>query len=202
MADKELLSLIIRSGDEIKDVLTLSEQLLKRYGSLNGILNCPAEQLAEENKGMTPAKAAVLKAALEAGKRATTPRISSVTVRGSADMARLIGPRMRILDREHFAAVLLNTKNKIISIDTISIGTLNSSLVHPREVFKNAIKKNAFGIILIHNHPSCDPAPSESDLKVTEEIVNVGGMLGIRVIDHIIIGGEEYYSFKEMGYLF
>lgn len=103
------------------------------------------------------------------------------------------------LDREHFAVILLNTKNRVIGINTVSVGTLNSSLVHPREVFKPAIVGNAAMVILAHNHPSGDPTPSREDVEVTRRLVEAGKILGIEVLDHIIIGEENYYSLKEKG---
>jgi DNA repair protein RadC len=108
---------------------------------------------------------------------------------------------MCYLDREHFRVVLLNTKNQVLAVETISVGGLSSSLVHPREVFKRAIQRSAAALILVHNHPSGDPTPSSEDLEVTKRLQEAGKILGIEVLDHIIIGDHQFISLKEMAYL-
>lgn len=199
--DEELLSLIIRTGDDVKDVSVLSANLLRRYGSLRRMSELPAEQLIRENKGMSYTKAILLKAAFEIGQRASRPNKSETVIRCPEDLVEFMSPEMISFDREHFCAVLLNTKNHIISVETVSIGTVNASLVHSREVFKQAITKSAYRIILVHNHPSFDPTPSPNDITITKELVRAGKIVGINITDHIIIGGEDYYSFREHGLL-
>lgn len=113
------------------------------------------------------------------------------------EVADLMMPEMRYLDREHFKILLLTTKNTVICVETISIGSLNASIVHPREVFKSAIKKSAASMILLHNHPSGNPQPSAQDIDVTHRLVEAGKLLGILVLDHLVIGDGNYWSFKE-----
>lgn len=117
------------------------------------------------------------------------------------DAAGLVMEEMRHLDREHFRALLLNAKNQVIGQEIISIGTLNSSAVHPRELFKNAIKRSAAAIILIHNHPSGDPSPSREDLEVTRRLIEVGHIIGIEILDHLIIGDNRFSSLKAKGFM-
>jgi DNA repair protein RadC len=108
---------------------------------------------------------------------------------------------MRYYHKEYFKVILLNTKNQIISIEDISIGSLNSSIVHPREIYNLAVKKSAAAVILVHNHPSGDPAPSREDMEVTKRVAEAGKILGINVLDHIIVGEGRYLSFKEKGFI-
>ena len=116
-------------------------------------------------------------------------------------MADLLMSELRYKKQEHFKTLILDTKNQVISIETITIGTLNASLVHPREVFNRAIRKSAHGIILVHNHPSGHPEPSKEDLLLTERLVESGKIIGISIMDHVIIGDGRFYSFKEQGLL-
>lgn len=195
--DAELISMCIKSGDSVKDVFTLSQNLLKRYNSLGEIYATPYIQLTRENKGLTESKAMDLKVALELGRRANKNSSGLAQITSPQDIYSVLQNDMAHLRQENFKAVLLNTKNMIIGIEDISLGTINASLVHAREVFRAAIVKNAYSIVLVHNHPSSDPAPSESDRKITEYLTKVGELLGIKVLDHIIICAGSYYSFSE-----
>jgi len=120
-------------------------------------------------------------------------------IKSPEDAAGLLMEKMRHLDREHFVAMHLNTKNHVLGIETVTIGSLNSSIIHPRELFKQAIKRSAAAIILVHNHPSGSPIPSPEDLAVTKRLVEAGQLLGVKVLDHIIIGDNEFYSLKQKG---
>ncbi len=146
------------------------------------------------------AKSAEIKAAVELGRRSVSadPLIRPV-VNSPEDIVQLVMEEMRNYDREHFKVVSLTTKNHILGISSISIGSLNSSLVHPRECFKEAIRRSANSIILLHNHPSGDPAPSREDIQVTQRLIEGGHLLGIEVLDHIIVGDKCYISLKEQG---
>lgn len=197
LSDEELIGLIIKRGDDTKDVLTLSKILLRRYGSLREIYDTPAEKLMHENKGITEAKALALKAAFELGMRTFRPQPKNAKISSPLDVAVLLRNDMMYYKQEHFKSVLLDTKNYVIAVEDITVGTINSSLVHAREVFRSAILKNAFSIILVHNHPSQDPSPSASDCEITAQFQKAGNMLGIKVHDHVIIGGDKYYSFSE-----
>ncbi len=199
LSEKELLSLLIKSGDDLKDVNTLSENLLRRYGSLKDMANISCEQLYDENRGMTQLKALTLKAAFELGKRCCTPTRTTEPINNSFDIAMIAMPLLMSKDNENFMVAILNTKHKLIGIETVSVGILNSSLVHARELFRLAISKNAYGVILIHNHPSGDPTPSNEDVSLTKNMYEAGRILGIEVLDHVVIGAADYFSFADNG---
>lgn len=194
---KELISMTLRESNNSPVV----EELLQRFTSLRGLSEATVNELVTI-KGLGPRKASLLKASFELGKRlyCTKPE-KPVSIRSPQDVADLVMPEMRYLDREHFRALLLNTKNHIIRVETISIGTLNTSTIHPRELFKPAIRFSAASIILVHNHPSGDSTPSREDIDVTRRLVEVGRILGIEVLDHVIIGDGVFTSFKEKGLL-
>lgn len=199
LTDMELLAILLRTGTATASAMELAAAILGRFGSLRALVSASAEELSDL-KGVGPAKAAVLQAALEIGRRiAGSGEEVRPVIKSPEDAAGLVMEEMRHLDREHFRALLLNTKNQVIAREVISIGTLNSSTVHPRELFKNAIKRNAAAVILIHNHPSGDPAPSNEDLAVTGRLVEAGRIIGIEVLDHLIIGDNRFVSFKAKG---
>ena len=151
-----------------------------------------------ETKGIVKCKAAQILAAIEIGKRINyLDALSKIKINEPSTIANLYMDEMRYLQKEHFRVVLLDTKNQIIVTEEISIGTLNASIVHPRDVFRAAIKRNANSIILIHNHPSGDPTPSNEDINITIRLLEAGNLIGIKVLDHIIIGDNKYISFKE-----
>lgn len=152
--------------------------------------------------GISKNKATALAVAFElARKLASTTPVDRPTIRSPEDAADLVMKEMRFLDREHFKALLLNTKNQLIARETISIGTLNASTIHPRELFKSAIRRSSAAVILVHNHPSGDPTPSKEDIDVTRRLQETGGIIGIEVLDHIIIGDKRFVSLKEKGLL-
>lgn len=151
-----------------------------------------------ETKGVGECKAAQILAAIELGKRLNYKEaLNKVKINEPSTIANLYMDEMRYLQKEHFRIVLLDTKNQIIVTEEISVGTLNASIVHPRDVFKAAIKRNSNAIILIHNHPSGDPTPSNEDMNITNRLIDAGNLIGIKVLDHIIIGDNRYVSFKE-----
>jgi len=202
LSDAELLAVIIRTGTRSESALVLAQRILKGDGGKNGlayIVNSTVEELSNI-KGIGVAKAVQIKAAVELGKRISSyNKRHQVTITSPLDVKELLMEEMRFLEKEYFKAVLLNTKNHVISIEEISVGSLNSSIVHPREVFKPAIKRSSASIILVHNHPSGDPTPSKEDIEVTSRLVNAGNILGISVLDHIIIGNNSIVSLKEQG---
>lgn len=195
----ELLAVLLRTGTSSMSALDLAALLLAKSGGLLGMTESSVEELCSI-KGLGPAKAAQLKAAIELGRRLSAevsgPR---QIIKKSLDVHNLLKERMRYCDREHFVAVFLNTKHHVITVETISVGSLNSSLVHPRELFKNSIKRSAAALILVHNHPSGDPAPSNEDIEITRRLVEVGNIIGIQVLDHIIIGENGFVSMKDQG---
>ena len=185
LTDTELLAILLATGSKETNVLDLASNLLQVHKGITGLENLSLTELTKQ-KGIGKAKATTILAAVELGKRVHNSTVAYRTViNSSSDAGVMLESRMRHLDREHFQVLLLNGANAIISIETVSIGTLDQSLVHPREVFKQAIRHSA----------SC--VPSELDFEVTERLVEVGKMIGIPVIDHIVIGEDSYYSFFE-----
>lgn len=199
LSTPELLAILLRTGTSQTNVLELAHQLLSAFGGLGNLIKADIEDL-KKIKGMGDCKAAEVKAAIELGKRiGSLDREERPVIRMPKDAAELIMQDMRYLDREHFRAILLNVKNQVLDIVTISIGTVNSSLVHPRELFKDAIRTSSSGVILVHNHPSGEPSPSRQDKELTIRLCEAGKVLGIDILDHIIIGDNRYVSFKEIG---
>ncbi len=193
---QELLAIIIEKGNKQHNALQLSQELVSHFGNLDNIKNASLEEL-KQIKGIGPATACKIKAALEIGKRSGKSfQQYQKKVGKPADVFKLLKPLIGDKKKEHFVLLSLDTKNNIISLDTISIGSLNVSLAHPREIFQAAIKNSAATIILAHNHPSGDSTPSDNDLKITKRLLEISKLLGIRLVDHIIIGHNEYYSFS------
>ncbi|MCQ4795213.1 DNA repair protein RadC [Anaerofustis stercorihominis] len=198
LTDSELVALIIRKGDSTKSVLELSNNIIRRYGaSLRDLIGITREELKNDNPGMTDLKCDMILASLEIGRRAYLKKEKQKIISCVMDIVDLLSYDMSFLDEEHFKVILLNTKNMVIETELISIGTINTSLVHVREVFRNAIKKNANSIILAHNHPSGDSTPSIEDEHLTKRLKDAGELIGIKVIDHVIIGKDNYFSFME-----
>lgn len=199
LSNAELLAIILSTGSQTESALDLANRILREKDGLQFLTQAVFEELLEI-RGVGTAKAAQIKAALELGKRSAAFRPEQKTIIKSPDSAAgLLMDEMRFLDREHFKIVLLSTKNHVLSIETISIGSLNSSIVHPREVFKHAIRRSAAAIILAHNHPSGDPTPSHEDIEITSRLVEAGKIIGIDVLDHLVIGSNHYVSLKERG---
>ena len=186
---QDLLALTLRES---------SAELLSKFPTIKDLAEATEEELTKI-KGLGKSGAMKILACIELGRRIyAAPATDIKSINSPQDVYDLL-IEMRLLDREKFSAIFLNTKNHILAFDTISIGTLNSSLVHPREVFKAAIKRSANSVILVHNHPSGDPSPSSEDLEVTRRLVEAGKLLGILVVDHVIIGSQKYVSLKERG---
>lgn len=199
LSDAELLAILLGTGSREATALDLASQLLTVFQSLRRLVDATVEEMSQM-KGVGPAKASQVKAALELARRLS--RYSDLprsVIRSPEDAAGLVMEEMRHLDREHFRAILLNTKNQVVTVDNVSVGTLNSSTVHPRELFRNAIKRSAAALILLHNHPSGDPAPSREDIDITERLVQAGKIVGIEVLDHVIIGDNKFTSLKAEG---
>lgn len=200
LSNAELLAILLRTGTIEKSALELANDILSI--SDEGLLylaDCTPEELACV-KGIGTAKSCQILAAVELGKRAAThPRKSRTEIGNPADIVNLFMEKMRYYKKEHFCVLLLNTKGKVIEETEISIGDLNSTMVHPREVFHKAVRRSAAAVVLIHNHPSGDPAPSREDIETTARLMESAGILGINVIDHIIIGDGVYTSLKSEG---
>lgn len=201
LSNQELLALLLGTGTVTENVLDLARQLLAKAGGLQGLANMSVEELLAI-KGIGPAKAAAIQAALQLGIRMLeTSRRVGALIRSPEDVVDLLMAEMKQLDREYFRIVLLDTKHRVIDMPIISIGNLNSSIVHPREMFKECIRRSSSGVIMVHNHPSGDPEPSDDDLDVTERIVEAGKLLGIDVLDHIIIGDNRFVSLHARGFM-
>ncbi len=202
LADAELLALLLRTGNRKQDAWSVARTLLERIGGLSGLAEAPGSVL-ESIPGLGPAKAASLRAAFELARRlADVPLERGQPIRGAADVQRHFRGRLPHRRRESFHALLLDGRHHLISIEEISVGTLTASLVHPREVFRDAIRSAAAALVLVHNHPSGDPSPSAEDRAVTERLVAVGELVGIRVLDHVIVATAGYFSFRESGQAF
>lgn len=197
LSDVELLAILLSTGNKETNVLELASNLLKAHKGITGLRDLSLSELTQQ-KGIGVAKATTVLAALELGKRVHNSTAAyRAVIENSSDAGILLESRLRHLDREHFCILLLSSSKTVIGIETISIGTLNHSLVHPREVFKQAIRHSASTIVLAHNHPSGNCFPSKEDIAVTERLVEAGKIIGIDVIDHIIVGEDSYYSFHE-----
>jgi DNA repair protein RadC len=199
LSAQELLALIIGRGIPKKSVMNIAQELLVKFGNVKAISQATIEELSQI-KGIGLAKAAQIKACFELGRREELePELKNFDIKDPEAVIKAIRASIKDKAKEHFKLILLNPRNKIIGISTISVGTLNASLVHPREVFKDAIMHSAASVVLAHNHPSGDPEPSEDDLKITKKLVDSGKILGIEVLDHIVIGKNIFCSFKERG---
>lgn len=201
LSAQELLALIIGRGVSKRSVMTIAQELLVKFGNIKTISEATLEELSQI-KGIGFAKAAQLKACFELGKRQDLePELGDFNIKDPESVVKAIRASIKEKAKEHFKLILLNTRNRIIGISTVSIGTLDSNLVHPREVFKEAIAHSAASVVLAHNHPSGDPEPSEDDLIITKRLKEAGKILGIDVIDHIIISRNSFFSFKTKGLL-
>lgn len=203
LSNAELLAIIIRTGSLEETSVTLAQRLLSLGQDNDGILflHDLSVQELRKTKGIGRVKALQIKAVMELSKRASASMINNgrVTIKSPVEVSALLMEDMRHLKKEVFKIILLNTKNHIIRVLNVSIGSLNSSIVHPREVFSEAVKAGCCGILLVHNHPSGDPEPSREDIETTQRLINAGSILGIKVLDHVVIGDGRYISFKEQG---
>lgn len=201
LSNSELLAIILRTGTSQDSALSLACRILKNDGGIRFLYESSFEEL-KKIRGIGEAKAAQIKAALELGRRLKTYKDSgSIYIKTPYDAAELVMEDMRFLKKECLKLMMLNTKNMVVSIKEISVGSLNSSIVHPREIFVEAIKASCASIIICHNHPSGDPSPSQEDINVTRRVYEAGKIVGIDLIDHIVIGDGKFISLKEKGIL-
>ncbi len=202
LSNQELLAILIGSGSGEKTALHLATEVLTlEEGGLSSLQNITMEELLSV-KGIGLAKATQILAAIELGQRSATLKgVSLHYITGTTQVADLLVKEMRYYQKEHFVVLMINTKGGVLGKETVSVGDLSSSIVHPRETFSQALKRGAYGVIFAHNHPSGDPTPSKEDLEVTRRLCEAGDILGIKVVDHIIIGDGKYISFKEEGYM-
>ena len=194
LSDAELLAIILQKGTKGENVIDMCNRLISKYG-IDKLSYLSLKELQEIN-GIGPAKAMQIKALFEFTRRHDLAKRTKIPVRSAKDVFEYASRRLPDNYKEHFMVLHLDSKNRIIKDEIISTGILNASLVHPREVFKPAIKESANSIILVHNHPSGDPTPSEEDKKITKILFDAGELLDIKLLDHVIVG-DTYYSFKE-----
>ena len=195
----ELLALVIERGRRGENVLAIAQNLISHFGNLAKMKEATIEELQQVN-GIGFATACKLKAAFELGEKAqTTATEYGQKIESAKDIFKLLKNDLGNKKKEHFKVLSLDSRNKLISIDNVSVGTINTNLVHPREVFKTAIQHLAVSIILVHNHPSGDTEPSEADLEITKRLIKSGKIMGIDILDHIIITKNKFFSFKDKG---
>lgn len=197
LSNAELLAILLRTGIKEKSALELANEIIAMNDEgLRGLCENTPEELAAV-KGIGKAKACQILAAIELGRRvATYPRKERISICSPGDIVDLFMEKMRYYQEEHFCTLLLDTKGKVIEEVEVSVGDLNSAPVHPREVFKRVVKRSAAAVVLIHNHPSGDPTPSNEDIEITLRLIESAGILGITVVDHIVIGDGTYVSMK------
>ncbi|WP_297377814.1 DNA repair protein RadC [uncultured Helcococcus sp.] len=197
LSDSELLAIILGSGHKNKNAIFLADEILKVYFKDKNLLFASIDQLMEIN-GIGLSKASRIIASLELGKRLSKyETMNNISLTSPDSVANYLFDHFRDSYREEFLILILDTKNKIKASKTVSIGSINQTLVHPREVFRFAITNNANSIILSHNHPSGDPSPSHEDILITKRLQEAGKLIGIKVLDHIIIGHDRYISLRE-----
>ncbi len=197
LSDAELLAILLRTGVAGANVVQLAQHLLRDHGGWPGLTRASFDELSAV-RGLGEAKIAQLKAALEIGRRlALIAYDERLQIRSPSDVVRLMQIEMAHLDQEHLRAICLDTKNRVLKVVTVYIGSLNSSVVRVGEVFKEAIRINSAAIIVVHNHPSGDPTPSTEDILVTRQLVEAGKLLDIEVLDHLVIGQGRHTSMRE-----
>jgi len=206
LKNSELIAILLRTGMKGVSAIQVAEQLLQKFGSLEHLSKAALSDL-RQIKGVGRDKAIALKSAFTLARRmAAELRLDGPTLDNPESIATLLREENRAYEVEHFQVVLLNTRRKLIRVDQVSQGTLDTILVHAREVFRSAISASASAIVLAHNHPSGDPTPSEADIKVTRDLIRAGQVLKIEVLDHVILGrrsqerARDYVSLRELGY--
>ncbi|MEN2985590.1 MAG: DNA repair protein RadC [Thermodesulfovibrionaceae bacterium] len=198
LSDAQLLAIILSTGVNNKTVLEAAIELLDKFGGLKGLGEASISEL-KSFKGLGIAKVAQIKAAFELGKRVLAETATEQIFNSAQTVYNYFFPKLSSLKKEVFITLLLDTKLKLIREVRVSEGILNQALVHPREIFKEAVKESAYALILVHNHPSGDSTPSEQDIEITKKLKKASEILEINLLDHIIIGSGEYFSMKEKG---
>jgi DNA repair protein RadC len=197
LSNAELMAILLRTGLEGENVVAMATRLLSSVGGLQGLARAAYDDLCSL-KGISDAKACQLLAGIELGRRVAAIEPNDAPRFGKPeDVAKLYMPEMSAYDREHMRIVLLNTKNQVVGADDLYVGSVNAALVRPAEVFATAVRRNLPAVIVVHNHPSGDPAPSEDDIRITKQLVEAGKLLDIEVIDHIVLGQGRFVSMRE-----
>lgn len=201
LSNQELVAILLRTGTKEESVLLLANRILNSFDKIQDLKNATVEEMTAV-KGVGQAKAVQLLAAAEIGKRIYRRHSEGrYVIKSPEDAAAYLMTDMSSLLQEHFVALFMNVKNEVLHKQTIFIGSLNSSIVHPREIFREAVKRSAASIIVAHNHPSGNPSPSPEDIEVTKRLVEAGSIMGIELLDHLIIGDHRFISLKEKGYM-
>ena len=195
LSDAELFAIILRTGYSGENVIDMSNRLISEYG-LDKLFECSLKEL-QKIKGIGPSKAMQILAMFELGKRYKNSQKPVRFLSSAKKVFEFMHEKLKDEKQENFIAILLNNRNHFIKAVLITKGVLDASIIDSREIFKPAIKNSAARVILVHNHPGGDPKPSEEDLEVTKKIIDAGELLGIKVLDHVIIGGDNYWSWKE-----
>lgn len=199
LSNAELLAILLRTGTVSETAVSLAQRLLRECGSLRQLAELSLDQFLRI-KGIGTTKALQVMAGIELGRRISRSAAGErAQIRSPRDAAAYLMEDLRYLKKEHFVCLFLNTKNQVIGEETLSIGSLNASIVHPREVFLAAIRRSSAAIICAHNHPSGDPTPSADDIEITRRLKEAGQIIGIEVLDHLIIGDGNFVSLKEKG---
>jgi len=205
LTDPELIAILLRTGVTGKNVLEVARDLLQRFGSLGGLSRCTVDELARI-RGVGFAKAVQLVAAFGLGQRIARETLSKQKIDSPELVNDLLGPEMRRLHKESLRVILLDTRYHLLRVEEVSIGSVNESIAHPRDIFRPAIVSSAYAVIVVHNHPSGDSSPSQTDHNLTRRLAEAAELLQIKLLDHIIIGAPSeqspgYFSFKEAGVL-
>ena len=205
LTDSELIAILLRTGLPGANAVDVAAQLLKRYKSLNGLSRCSVDEI-KDIPGIGPAKAVQLVAAFGLGQRLARETLAQEKIDSPELVYQLLGPEMRVLHKESLRVILLDTRYHLVRIQEVSLGSLNESIAHPRDVFRPAVISSAYAVIVVHNHPSGDPSPSQADHSLTRRLGEAAELLQIKLLDHIIIGApadgrSPYFSFKEAGVL-
>jgi DNA repair protein RadC len=199
LSNAELIAILLRSGIEGKNALQMAQSLILQFGGLTGLHRASYEEICA-CKGIGPAKASQLKAAIELGNRLSIATLDEQPIiQSPEDAANLLLYEMGALEQEHLRVMLLDTRNRLMRIVEVYRGSLNSSLVRIGEVLRDAVRSNAAAVIVVHNHPSGDPTPSPEDVSLTRSIVEAGKILDIEVLDHLVIGKNRFVSLKARG---
>lgn len=201
LSNQELIAIMLRTGTRQESVLHLANRVLHHFEQIQQLKDASIEELTSIN-GIGQAKAVQLLAAVELGRRLSSKQTDAkFTIRSPKDAASFLMADMTSLKQEHFVVLFLNIKNQVLHRQTIFVGSLNASIVHPREIFREAVRRSAASIVCAHNHPSGNPAPSPEDIAVTKRLMEAGSIVGIELLDHIIIGDHQFISLNEKGYM-
>lgn len=205
LTDPELIAILLRTGVPGKNVLEVARDLLQKFGSLGGLSRCTVDELARI-RGVGFAKAVQLVAAFGLGQRLARETLSKQKIDSPDLVNDLLGPEMRRLHKESLRVILLDTRYHLLRVEEVSVGSVNESIAHPRDIFRPAIVSSAYAVIVVHNHPSGDSSPSQTDHSLTRRLAEAAELLQIKLLDHIIIGAPSeqspgYFSFKEAGVL-